>query len=232
MAQTNQTTQSWTSTQAYVLAVICLLAGGAIGYLLRGSTGAQTAAPETQAAQQQAAPAMGGGMGMGGMGGGQMPTPEQLKEMADKQAEPLLQRLKTSPTDASLLAQLGNLYFDAQVFPSAIDYYSKALDIDPKNDGVRTDRAVCYYSMGDPDHAIAELTKALETNPKNWNALFNRGFIKWEGKMDGPGAVADWQKLLKEAPNYEQRDKVEALIAQAQKHLNMKPGQKTTLPIN
>ena len=32
-----QNTAKWTSTQAYVLSVICLLVGVAVGYLARGS---------------------------------------------------------------------------------------------------------------------------------------------------------------------------------------------------
>ncbi len=230
MAETNGTPQNWTSTQAYVLAVICLLVGGAIGYLLRGSTGTQTAAPDAPAtAQQSGPPPMGG---MGGMGGGQMPTPEQMKAMADKQAAPMIERLKTTPNDPALLAQIGNMYYDAQVFPIAIDYYNKSLAIDPKNDNVRTDLATSYFSSNDPDHAIAELDKVIATNPKNGNALFNRGIVKWQAKMDVNGAVADWERLLKEIPNYEQRDKVQMYIAQAKKHSNMKPGEKTSKPIN
>jgi len=227
MADTNQTPQIWTSTQAYVLAVICLLVGGAIGYLLRGSTGAQTAATEVPAVQQQA-PAG----GMGGMGGGQMPTPEQMKQMADKQAAPLLERLKATPNDSSLLAQVGNMYYDAQVFPVAIDYYQKALASDPNNEGIRTDMGTAYFYSGDGDRAIQELDKVLKANPKYANALFNRGMVKWKAKMDTTGAVADWETLLKTNPNYENKEQVETFIAQAKKHMNMKPGEKTTKPIN
>jgi cytochrome c-type biogenesis protein CcmH/NrfG len=42
--------------------------------------------------------------------------------------------------------------------------------------------------------------------------------------MDIKGAVATWQKLLDTNPNYEAKDKVLDLIAQAQKHAGVKPG--------
>jgi tetratricopeptide (TPR) repeat protein len=211
------------------MAVLCLLVGCAIGYLLRGSTSTGSApAPVPAAAEQQQGmpPA-----GMGGMGGQQqMPSPAQLKQMADKQAEPLVAQLQSKPKDPALLSQIGNVYYDAQVFPVAIDYYQKVLTLDPKNSPVRTDMATAMFYMGDLDHSIAEFDHALKDDPKNSNALFNRGIVKWQGKMDVSGALADWELLLKQNPNYEQADKVRMYMAQAKKHANIKPGQKTDKP--
>lgn len=231
MAETNggNTPQSWTSTQAYIMAVLCLVVGCAVGYLLRGSMGSRTApAPAAAADQQQGMPPAGMGGGMGGQQ--QMPSPEQLKAMADKQAAPLLEQLKSKPNDPGLLSQIGNMYYDAQVFPTAIEYYQKLLTVDPKNAAVRTDMATAMFYSNDLDHSIAEFDRALKDDPKNSNALFNRGIVKWQGKMDVSGAVADWELLLKQNPNYEQADKVRLYMAQAKKHANMKPGQKTDKP--
>jgi tetratricopeptide (TPR) repeat protein len=167
----------------------------------------------------------------GGMGQGQeMPSPERLKAMADKQAAPLLEQLKSKPNDPALLSQIGNAYYDAQVFPVAIDYYQKSLAINGKDAGVRTDMATALFYSGDIDHAIAEFDHALKDDPKNGNALFNRGIVKWKGKMDVTGAVADWENLLKQDPNYAQADQVRMYVAQAKKHANIKPGQKTDKP--
>jgi len=229
MAETNggNASQSWTSTQAYIMAALCLLVGCAVGYLLRGSTGASSApAPVATVEKQQAMPPA----GMGGGAGQQMPTPAQMKAMADKQASPLLEQLKAKPTDPALNAQVGNVYYDAQIFPIAIDYYQKSLAVDPKNSLVRTDLATALFYSSDFDHSIAEFDRALKDDPKNGNALFNRGIVKWQGKMDVNGAMADWQMLLKQNPNYEQADKVRMYMAQAKKHANLKPGQKTDKP--
>jgi len=213
--------QIWSNTQAYVMAVLCLLVGFAVGYLLRGSVTSSTPAPVPVAQQQAMPPA--------GMGQGQ-PTPEQLKAMADQQAAPLLEQLKSKPKDAALLTQVGNLYFDAHVFPVAVDYYQKVLAVNPKDAAVRTDMATSLFYLSDFDHAIAEFDHALKDDPKNSNALFNRGIVKWQGKMDVNGAVADWEFLLKQDPNYAQADQVKMFITQAKKHANMKPGQKTDKP--
>ncbi len=228
MAETNggNTPQTWSSTQAYIMAVLCLVVGCAVGYLLRGSMGSGTApaAPVATADQQQ-------GMPPAGMGGQQqMPTPEQLRAMADQQAAPLLEQLKSKPNDPALLSQIGNMYYDAQVFPTAIEYYQKLLAVDPKNAAVRTDMATAMFYSNDLDHSIVEFDRALKDDPKNSNALFNRGIVKWQGKMDVTGAVADWELLLKQNPNYEQADKVRVYMAQAKKHANIKPGQKSDKP--
>ena len=230
MAETNggNSSQRWTSTQAYIMAVLCLLVGCAVGYLLRGSVGGRSApAPAAAGAEQQP------GMPPVGMGQGQQqqqPTPEQMKAMADKQAQPLLEQLKSKPNDPSLLSHIGNLYYDTQSYPVAIDYYQKTLAVDPKNAAVRTDMATAMFYSNDFDHSIAEFDQALKDDPKNGNALFNRGMVKWQGKMDVKGAVADWEQLLKVNPNYEQADKVREFIAQAKKHANIKPGQTTDKP--
>ena len=203
----SSSSQKWTSTQAYIMAVICLLIGGAVGYLVRGSTGgASTPAPAATGAEQAMPPA--------GMGQGQRPTPEQMKGMADKAAAPLLEQLKSKPNDPELLAHIGNMYYDAQVLPVAIDYYQKSLAADPKNSNVRTDMATAMSYMGNEDQAIEKFNQALKDNPKNSNALLNRGIVKWQGKMDVPGALADWEQLLKQDPNFPQADKVKMLVEQ------------------
>jgi tetratricopeptide (TPR) repeat protein len=135
--------------------------------------------------------------------------------MADTQAAPLLEKLKADPNNAGLLENIGNVYYDAQLFPTAIDYYQRALKVAPANTGVRTDMATAYWYTGNIDAAIAEFQKSLSYEPNKANTLFNLGIDK---------AVATWQKLLDTNPNYEAKDKVLELMAQAKKHSGVKPG--------
>jgi cytochrome c-type biogenesis protein CcmH/NrfG len=207
---------TWTAVQAYTLAVVCLLLGMAGGWLIRGSQ--SPAAPVEAASASAPAPAMGSGAPNG------QPTPEQLKQMADTQAAPLIEKLKSDPSNPELLASVGNFYYDAQQFPTAVDYYGRALKAKPADASVRTDMATAYWYMGNADTAIDEFNKALKYEPNKPNALFNLGLVKWQGKMDINGAVADWEKLLSTNPNYEGKDKVEQMIAEAKKHVGVKPG--------
>ena len=208
--------EQWTSVQAYTLAVICLLVGIAGGWFIRGSQSPAAAATETTGAP---APAAGSANA-----GAQTPTPAQMQKMADTQAGPLIEKLKADPANAGLLANIGNIYYDAQQFPTAIEYYQRALKVEPANTGVRTDMATAYWYNGDADTAIAEFQKSLSYEPNKANTLYNLGIVEWQGKMDIDKAVATWQKLLDTNPNYEGKDKVLVLMAQAKKHAGVKPG--------
>jgi len=207
---------TWTSVQAYTLAVVCLLLGIAGGWLIRGSQSPAAVAP-AETASAPPPTGMGGAMNA-------RPTPEQLKQMADAQAAPLIEKLKSDPTNPDLLASIGNYYYDAQQYPIAVDYYGRSLKAKPSDASVRTDMGTAYWYMGDADRAIAEFNKALTYEPNKANALFNLGLVKWQGKMDVNGAVADWEKLLATNPNYEGKDKVEQMIAEVKKHIGVKPG--------
>jgi cytochrome c-type biogenesis protein CcmH/NrfG len=217
MTDTNRNSlEQWTSVQAYTLAVICLLVGIAGGWFIRGSQSPAASVPETAGAP---APATGGANAPP-----QTPSPAEMQRMADTQAGPLLEKLKTDPNNTGLLANIGNVYYDAQIFPTAIDYYQRALKIEPSNAGVRTDMATAYWYTGNADVAIAEFQKSLSYEPNKPNTLFNLGIVEWQGKMEIDKAVATWQKLLDTNPNYEAKDKVLELMAQAKKHSGVKPG--------
>lgn len=84
--------------------------------------------------------------------------------------------------------------------------------------------ATAYGETGDDDIAISEFKKSLSHEPKKANTLFNLGMVEWQGKMDITAAVATWKKLLDTNPNYEGKNKVLDLIAQARKHWGVKPG--------
>ncbi len=213
---TSSSTEQWTSVQAYVLAVICLLVGIAGGWFIRGSQSPASAAAETASASAPA-PAMGNP-------GTQAPSPAEMQKMADTQAGPLIEKLKADPNNAGLLENIGNVYYDAQLYPTAIDYYQRALKIEPTNTGVRTDMATAIWYTGNADAAIAEFQKSLSYDPNKANTLFNLGVVEWQGKMDIAKATATWQKLLETNPNYEGKDKVLELMAQAKKHAGVKPG--------
>jgi cytochrome c-type biogenesis protein CcmH/NrfG len=216
MTNANRATsvEQWTSVQAYVLAVICLLVGIAGGWFIRGSQSPAATPAETTSASAPTS----------GSAGTQAPTPAQMQKMADTQAGPLLEKLKADPNNAGLLASIGNVYYDTQQFGTAIDYYQRALKVDPVNAGVRTDMATAYWYTGNADAAIAEFQKSLSYEPNKANTLFNLGIVEWQGKMDIDKAIATWQKLLDTNPNYEGKEKVLELMAQAKKHSGVKPG--------
>ena len=135
--------------------------------------------------------------------------------MADKKAEPLLAKLKTDPSNAKLLNQVGIIYRSAHQFSEAVEYFQKSLAVDPKNADVRTDMAACMFYSGDVDGAISQLQQALKYDPKHPGALMNLGIVEWKAKNDVPDAVAAWEKLLKQNPDFPQKEQVQRLINEA-----------------
>ena len=95
-AQETRTSSNWTSTQAYIMAVICLIVGTAVGYLVRGAKTASVASTPSTVVTAQQAPAD----ATHAAAASQMPTPDQMQAMATQQAAPLLEKLKANPKDA------------------------------------------------------------------------------------------------------------------------------------
>ena len=181
------------SAQVYSMAALCLAVGLGIGYLMRGSQLAVLPPQSDIRAVTQTTPA-------GAKPTGHRPSLEEMRQMADKQAAPLLEKLKNNPNDSALLVQVGGIYHTTHRFKEAADYYNRAFDTDPKNVAVRTKLASSLYRNGDIDGAISQLNRALTYNPKDANALFDLGMIRLQGKGDPKGALAAWQQLLKTNP--------------------------------
>lgn len=195
--------KNWTGSQAYILAAFCLLLGVALGYLFRGSASPASA---PSAVQQESAPR-------------QPQQPDANAQAALAQAAaPLLDAVNKDPNDFDSLVKLGNLFYDGQQYPSAIEYYERALAIHPENPDVRTDMGTAYWYTGNADKAIAAMETSLKYRPGHPQTLFNLGWVRWQGKADPKGAVEAWQKLLKANPDYPQRQQVEQYIAKAKEH--------------
>lgn len=207
----NQSARSrWSNVQAYGMAAVCLLLGLAAGYFMRGSQPASTASTAS-APQQNAPPAP--------EAGNMQVTPEAMKHMADKQAEPLIAKLEKNPNDAALLAQIGKTYLSAQQFQTAAEYYERSVKVKP-DAGVLTTLGGVYHYQGADDKALAAWNRVLQIEPGNPDALFNSGMVKWQTEGDPKAAIAAWTKLLKANPNHPQRKQVEEMIARAQAHVD------------
>jgi tetratricopeptide (TPR) repeat protein len=199
----------WTTTQAYTLGGVCLVAGLAIGYLLHGSdvfsSGASSQPVAPGSSSQANFPMPGTGMNLG----------TQTAEAVDKTAAPMIAQLEANPKDASIATKIGNLYDDAKMYPKAIEYYEKSVKLSPENPDVLTDLGTAYFYNGNPDQALKDFDRALKVHPNYAQTLFNTGIVKWQGKNDIKGAVAVWNQLLQTNPDYPDKQKVQDLMSQA-----------------
>ncbi len=204
MEGTESTTKSWRSTQVYGLAVICLLSGIGIGYLARAPFQASAVKPQVSRSAVAGASDV-------------KSTPGPLKQGPDKQVEPLLARLRQSPDDPLLLAEIGKIYYQTRQFPMAAKYYADSIRVKP-DVAVLVKLGGAYHFGGDDDKAIGAWNHALRLDPNNPDALFNIGFVKWQVQGDRKAAIAAWQKLLKTNPDHPKRAQVEELLTQAKQH--------------
>ncbi len=199
---TNSTIKAqWTNTQAISLAVVSLMVGTCSGFLLRRSQS------QADARTIGASPAPTG-----------TPTAaaKPLHAAFDIQVGAKLERLRSDPNNPGILIELGNLYYDSRQYAAAIEYYQRVLARQPANTDVRTDLGTAYWYIGDADSAISEFNKSLSYQPTKPDTLYNLGIVQLRGKRDSAAAITTWQKLLAENPQYEQKDKIQKLVADAQ----------------
>jgi tetratricopeptide (TPR) repeat protein len=151
---------AWTSAQAYLLAVFCLILGVAIGYLFRGSASPVGVVAASSPASGNVAD------GSGTRSGAPQPQEAaQRKEMLDRALAPLLGALQANADDFDTVTKVANLYYDAQQYPEAIQYYARAAKIQPQNPDVLTDFGTSLWYAGDADGAIAQFQTALKHQP-------------------------------------------------------------------
>jgi tetratricopeptide (TPR) repeat protein len=143
-----------------------------------------------------------------------LPPPENTAEQPSETAglEALLEQYEEmyaeKPDDLSVLTgyarlefQLGDLYLrqgkeneGREHCEKAKEFFIKALAIQ-EDTNLRLELAVVCQTLGEFDQAEAELGRILAKEPKNAQALLQRGFLR-ESKEDWRGAAADWKALL------------------------------------
>ncbi len=190
----------------FLTAGICLLLGLTLGYLSRGFETQPLAATAPSSGHVSRSPHT---------PNANVPSLDQMRQVADQQAAPLLEKLKSDPHDSALLVQVGAIYHASHQFKEAAAYFDQAVKADPKNVTLRNRLASSLYRSGDTDGAIAQLNQALAYDPRDANSLFNLGMIRLQGKGDGKGALAAWQRLLKSNPQLsaERKAEVQKLMA-------------------
>ena len=102
---------------------------------------------------------------------------------------------------AKLAFQHGNVLMMIGQIGSAIEHYSRAIELHPNGAATYNNRGVAYNNNRDFDKAIADYTKAIELNPKYAEAYSNRGFA-YNENGDPDLAIVDCTKAIELNPNY------------------------------
>jgi tetratricopeptide (TPR) repeat protein len=165
--------------------IVFAVAGMCFGVILGWVIGTQ------QSATTPAAPAA-----------GQQPTQQQAAPALDEgRVQALRTIIDSDPQNASAHTQLANVYFDAERWTDAIEWYEKSLKIDPNDPDVSTDLGVSYYYTNRPDQALAQFEHSLRIDPKHTKTMLNKGIVLAFGKQDLNAAAEEWKKVVELAPD-------------------------------
>lgn len=170
-------------------AISGMLFGVIVGWILGNQQSAGVSVTATPAATT-AAPAA------AGEGGRPPAAPLDENRVKELRAAAL-----GAATDPAPRVELGNLYFDAERYPEAVEWYEQALRLKPDDPNVSTDLGVAYYYTDQPDKAIQQFEVSLKADPKHTKTMLNMGIVKAFGKQDLAGAAAAWQQVITTAPD-------------------------------
>jgi tetratricopeptide (TPR) repeat protein len=119
----------------------------------------------------------------------------------DTRVKALQAAIQKDPRNADNHAQLGNVYFDAEQWPNAIESYERSLKLDPNNADVSTDLGVGYFYTNRTDEALAQFEHSLKVSPNHTKTLLNKGIVLAFGKENLQAAAEEWKKVVALSPD-------------------------------
>ena len=108
--------------------------------------------------------------------------------------------LAKDPKNYDALINLGNLYYDANMFGKALGYYRQARVIRDDNPDLLTDLGTCYRQTGNLTEAMKCFDLAVKNYPSHWHSLFNACVVSLYDLKDKKQAKVYYDKLVKIAP--------------------------------
>ncbi len=101
--------------------------------------------------------------------------------------------------DAAFYFKMGVFYQRTGDPIEALDYYNKALQLDPVNAEIYNNRSLIYKELGKYDKAVTGFLKAIHFDPKYVKAYNNIGLLYFL-KNNHTAAIASFQKALEIDP--------------------------------
>jgi tetratricopeptide (TPR) repeat protein len=172
-------------SESIVFAVAGMCFGVILGWVIASQQPSREAAAAAPAASASAA----------------APAERQPPPLDEGRVQQLTATIKNEPQNADARAQLGNVYFDAERWSDAIQWYEQSLKIDPDDPNVSTDLGVSYYYTNRTDEALAQFERSLKLDPNHTKTLLNKGIVLAFGKQDLAAAAEEWKKVVTIAPD-------------------------------
>lgn len=172
------------TSSAVILCLVTFVAGFACGSMVAEHRAVRQ---ETPAASSAPAPAS---------------APADAGAQMAEHIRHLREEALQQPDSAARWTKLGNACFDAGDPDGAIEAYQASLRLEPGNADVRTDMGSMYRMKGQPEQAVKCYDQALRDQPAHRNAVFNKGVTMLLDLEQPEQAVAFWQSILAEHPDF------------------------------
>lgn len=85
-------------------------------------------------------------------------------------------------------------------YAAAVDKYNLAIELQPQNADIYSDRAVAYFHLKKLNLSLMDMNKAQKLDPKNAYRYSSRAYIK-DACGDIEGAIADYRKTIEIDPD-------------------------------
>lgn len=115
-------------------------------------------------------------------------------------------QIDAAPEDPEPRRALGNLYFDAGLWPQAEAAYRDYLEIQPDDPDALTDLGVSLYQQRSFDDALVQFRRAHQIAPDHWESRFNEALALAFGLRrfeEAEALVEELRRLQPDNPNVE-----------------------------
>jgi tetratricopeptide (TPR) repeat protein len=130
-------------------------------------------------------------------------TATQIPTFDQEHFQHLQENLKANPNGFRENVDLANFLFDNKRFNEALNYYLKAIKINPSQPDILVDAGVSYFQLKKFGDAKTYFEKALKIKDNHVNALYNMGVVSAQlGEM--PQMLEYWERLIEVAPETDQ----------------------------
>ena len=105
-------------------------------------------------------------------------------------------------TEALKMKELGNQAYKNKEYSQAINYYSKAIQLNPQDSNFYSNRALCYFNMENFIDCVADCNRAINLNP-----AFVKAYKKKASALANQLKFTEAVQAMKDAVNCE-RDNI------------------------
>ena len=130
--------------------------------------------------------------------------PSEKKEIKNKNSNKPTSKsnetIQESEKNLSSLIQQAEEFYELKDYSKAIDYYWKAICLNPNNDKYFFNRGLCYYELDENEEAIENFNNAINLNPNNDEYFLNRGLCYYE-LDENEEAIENFDNAIKLNPN-------------------------------